>query len=299
MTEFIALTETTANTVTVYSERTQTWSTPVTSMDGYSTIFDPSGNLWTANANANSVTEFAPPYTGAPKTTITNGIDIPQSLAMDSNGNLFVTNVGGLPAYLQEYAPPYTSAPVLSIDDASVASMRNILIDNKNDLWITNDSATTALYELPAPVSTSHETNLGALGCQGITQDNAGNIVAACATTDHLYAYTTAGVAVNNAGIGESFPFLIPYPGGGTLDVIGSHSAGSVPIAFNDQTTSTFLHINCNCAVPSGIVIDANKLMYIADISNNVVVTLPYPYTGTAQLLQSGFGGAWAMAIWP
>jgi serine/threonine-protein kinase len=68
---------------------------------------DGAGNLFVANQS--TVTEYAPPYTGAPTATIRNGINGPVSLAIDGAGDLFVANYGaGSNNTVTEYAPPYT-----------------------------------------------------------------------------------------------------------------------------------------------------------------------------------------------
>jgi hypothetical protein len=64
-------------------------------------------NLFVPNQGANTVTEYAPPYAGAP-TTISGGQSQPVALAIDVSGNLFVANYGN--NTVTEYAPPYAGA---------------------------------------------------------------------------------------------------------------------------------------------------------------------------------------------
>ena len=42
---------------------------------------DASGNLFVANNSGNNITEYAPPYTGAPIATISNSVNVPFGLA--------------------------------------------------------------------------------------------------------------------------------------------------------------------------------------------------------------------------
>ncbi len=63
-----------------------------------------SSNLFVPNQGANTVTEYAAPYTGSP-TTIVGGQSQPIALAVDSAGNLYVANYGN--NTVTEYSAPY------------------------------------------------------------------------------------------------------------------------------------------------------------------------------------------------
>jgi hypothetical protein len=47
----------------------------------YALTLDAAGDLFVANDGNNTVTEYAPPYTGAP-TTISTGVDAPEALLL-------------------------------------------------------------------------------------------------------------------------------------------------------------------------------------------------------------------------
>lgn len=68
--------------------------------------------LFAANCGNNTVTEYAPPYTGTP-TIISNGLNCPVGLALSSSGDLFAANYNS--NTVTEYAPPYTAAPTTTI----------------------------------------------------------------------------------------------------------------------------------------------------------------------------------------
>ena len=74
-----------------------------------------SGNLFVANNSGNNITEYAPPYTGAPIATISNSVDAPFDLAFNASSNLFVANFNNT---VTEYAPPYTGAPIATISNS-------------------------------------------------------------------------------------------------------------------------------------------------------------------------------------
>jgi hypothetical protein len=74
-------------------------------------------NLFVPNQGANSVTEYAAPYGGAP-TTIKGGQSQPIALAIDATGNLFVANYGNNSVTM--YAPPYGGVSWLTINNGIV-----------------------------------------------------------------------------------------------------------------------------------------------------------------------------------
>jgi hypothetical protein len=126
------------------------------------------GDLFVANSGNSTVTVYAPPFTsgtGAPVTTITNGLNEPQGIAFDANGDLFVANAGN--GTVTEYASPYTGAPVATVSTdvarrfASIASVSppyGVALDTSGDLFVSIPQASTVTeYAAPytgAPIAT-------------------------------------------------------------------------------------------------------------------------------------------------
>ncbi len=67
----------------------------------------PSSSLFVPNQGSNTVTQYLPPYAGAP-TTIAGGQNQPVALAIDASGNLYVANYGN--NTVTQYPPPYAGA---------------------------------------------------------------------------------------------------------------------------------------------------------------------------------------------
>jgi hypothetical protein len=78
---------------------------------------NPAANLFVPNQGANSVTEYAAPYSGAP-TTIKGGQSQPIALAIDATGNLYVANYGNNSVTM--YAPPYAGVSWLTFNNGIV-----------------------------------------------------------------------------------------------------------------------------------------------------------------------------------
>ena len=74
----------------------------------------PSAALFVPNQGANTVTEYAPPYSGMP-TVISGGQSQPIALAIDSSGNLFVANYGNNTVTM--YSPPYVGGSWVTLSN--------------------------------------------------------------------------------------------------------------------------------------------------------------------------------------
>lgn len=112
--------------------------------------FDGSGNLFIALCNvgcnsgssADAIAVYAPPYTGAP-TYITNGVYGPQSLAVDSSGQLLVGNCVscylGFTDTLAIFTPPFTASSVPSATNNN--GFKNpvaMVFDGSGNLFVAN-----------------------------------------------------------------------------------------------------------------------------------------------------------------
>src|SRR5262249_13790570 len=101
---------------------------------------DSQGNLFVANVNANTVSEFAPGST-TPTATLT-GLNAPNALAFDREGNLFVANFGsGAGTTVSEFAATGTAAAPGGVVTATatqpvVSSSRAYLPANASSLTI-------------------------------------------------------------------------------------------------------------------------------------------------------------------
>jgi hypothetical protein len=93
-----------------------------------------SGNLFVSNSVANTVTEYAPPYTGAPIATISTGLNKPGAIALALNGELAVANTTS--DTVEMYAPPYTGAPVTITLLAAPERPNALAFDVSNNVWV-------------------------------------------------------------------------------------------------------------------------------------------------------------------
>lgn len=107
---FVSNLNSTPNSVLEFSPPFTTTSAPVATItsgvneQGAIGMSGLSSNLFVPNQGANSVTEYAPPYSGTP-TIVTGGQNQPVALAIDASANLYVANYGN--NTVTEYPPPY------------------------------------------------------------------------------------------------------------------------------------------------------------------------------------------------
>jgi hypothetical protein len=94
----------------------------------------PSSNLFVPNQGSSTVTEYLPPYAGAP-TTITGGQNQPVALTIDASGNLYVANYGN--NTVTQYPPPYAGASWITISNG---------VSSPQALALSPPTATTGLF---------------------------------------------------------------------------------------------------------------------------------------------------------
>jgi hypothetical protein len=214
-----------SNTVTVYSAPyagapTTTISSGVS--DPVSLALDANADLFVVNAAANTVTEYAPPYSGTP-TTISKGLNTPGSLALDARGNLFVANLNSTPNSVIEYSPPFSSQsmPVATITNG-VNEQGSIALTATN-LFIPNQGANT-VTEYTAPYSAPPTTIVGGQNQPvALAIDALGNLYVANYGNNSVTVYPTpyAGGSWTTLSSGVSAPMALalspPTAGGPTL----------------------------------------------------------------------------------
>ena len=115
---------------------------------------DARNDLFVANGSAtNTVTEYAPPYGGAPIATVSTGIDDPVSLGLDGSANLFVANQSANTVTV--YAPPYNGTPATISNGLN--GPNSLAIDGRGNLFVSNlNSTPNSVVEFVPPFAPSN-----------------------------------------------------------------------------------------------------------------------------------------------
>ncbi len=170
-----------SNTVTIYSPPyTGGPAATITANvnDPVDLALDAAADLFVVNSAANTVAEYAPPYSGMP-TTISRGLNTPNSVALDARGNLFVANLNSTPSSVVEFTPPFSeaSAPVATITNG-VNEQGSIALVSSN-LFVPNQGANT-VTEYAAPYTSSPTTIVGGQSQPvALAVDSSGNLYVA------------------------------------------------------------------------------------------------------------------------
>jgi hypothetical protein len=197
--------------VTLYSRPYTGGPTIITNgiNDPYRLAMDSFGNLFVNNTFTNTVTEYAPPYTGSPIATIATGIRFCTAMIVDGAGNLFLG--GGSNVLI--YAPPYTSPPTSITNGAS--SPAGLALDGASDLFVTNNANNTVTEYAPpytgAPLVTISN---GLAGPYAIAVDKGGNVFVSntfptSSVTEYAPPYTGSPIATITSGINEPSALLL------------------------------------------------------------------------------------------
>ncbi|HLY03092.1 MAG TPA: hypothetical protein VKR56_11445 [Candidatus Cybelea sp.] len=130
------------------------------------------GVLYVANNSSNSISEYEPGKT-TPFQTITDGLDFPEYCALDSRGNLWVTNLAGS---VTEYKKG-TTTPRTTITNG-VSLPTGIAFDRSGNLYVANldaESGYVAVYAEGGKVPSRTITD-GIWDADGIAVDTKGTL---------------------------------------------------------------------------------------------------------------------------
>jgi hypothetical protein len=267
-------------------------------------VADALGNLYVANDN-DTVTGYAPPYTGSPSVTIANGISSAVALAADRFGHLFVSNAGSSLPSITEYAPPNAaSSPIATMTLPYGIKVTSMATDVAGDLFITRSGSPSSPppaqfqeYAPSAPGAVLGTTALVTATTYGSGQSfgNPADVV----------VDASGNVYVMDSSLGLALQFAAPYTTNAAVFLSGGY--GAVPLA----TTPSGLIVTTNgpssiqfviasdtlvsklysgFTSPFAFAVDGTGTLYAAN-ANSVVSAVAVPYTATPlQVTSSGIG---------
>ncbi len=256
--------------------------------ESFGLAVDGSGNIWVTNAESSgsvngglgSVTKLdgtgavlsgANGFTGG-------GIDFPEAVAADTNGNVWVANYGGSTATLLASTGAALS-PAGGYGYGDLVFPTGVAVDGQHTAWFANQGGST-VTEVPA-------SGVGAIqvsccqGASGIALDQQGNVWAANYYGDSVSAVSGAGSLIS-AG----------YTGGGLMGPRGIAVDGAqrVWVANYQGNTVTNLQgadgnapgaplsgasgygVAAGLSLPYGLAIDATGSVWVTSSGNDAVV---------------------------
>jgi streptogramin lyase len=232
--------------------------------------------LFVANNHNGTVTEFAPPYTGAPIATLPVGGG-PSFIAFDPSGNLWVSN--------SAFAPPYTGAPIITIPIGGNDPIFGVVFDPSSDVFLANLFASNVTewappYPPSAPVAAISN---GINGPLGLTFDHSGNLFVANFSGNTVTEYAppfnnAAPIATITNGVAA--PFGLAFNSSGDL-FVANFLGGTVTAYAPPFTGTPITTISKGLDEQSGVAFDANDNLFVSNQANSTITEYVPPYTGS------------------
>jgi hypothetical protein len=215
---------------------------------------DKSGDLYVANTNSSDVLEYAPPYTGAPKMTISDPHEFPADVAISSDGVVAVTNI--------------CSAPKCALDSGNVELYAK---GSTKSCATVSDSSFNFTRVMFGEFDSTGELYID--GMNGGYQTSFGLVTGGCSATAITYlnyVYTVSfpgGIQIDKAGhiaFSDQYNHIVDTFNPPVNDAFGT------PVSTTPLNGSTF---------PIGIAILASDTSLYAADSGGSGVAEEYKYT--------------------
>jgi hypothetical protein len=248
--------------------------------------FDATGNLFVANKTANTVTEYAPPYTGAPMRTISNGVSSPTALAFSPNGSFLAVADSGT-SRTTLYAPPFTGNPG-EVDIATNA----LAFDFAGNLWLATPASSVLRFKPPFASADVVVTN-GVVQPASIGFDIFGNLFVANPGPGTVTKYAAPSFSGAPASVGSltSVQALTMLPLDGLFVACSAGQATVLSTSFAPVAA-----FNTN-VTPCRTAFDQDFTLWISYANSNVVQSYVYPFVNVTQY--TGMSHPGALAAFP
>jgi NHL repeat len=277
-----------------------TISAAATSATGGSAVFVPappaSPDVYVADSLNKNVTQIVAAGGYATVNTLATGFNYPFSLAMDSGGNIFVSDQYsyGTGQMKEMVAPAFTTTNTI-LTGLNYPEM--VALDSKGDIFYSA-FYDEEVYEAVAPAYTTINTvGSGFSGPAGVALDANDNLYVADSYNNAVYEVLAAGgyTTVNTIASGFNYPIGVIVDASGNVFVADSNNNAVKEIVAPAYTTINTLGSGFH--TPFGVAVDANDNVYVGDAGNSAVkeILATGGYT-TVNTLGSGYNfpsGVW------
>jgi sugar lactone lactonase YvrE len=241
---------------------------------------------------------FTPALVGAPNDWTLSveytggGLNLPQLLAVDAEGNVWVPNAGTYPGTLSEFSP--TGEPLSGPNGFSGGGLSDplaVAVDINGNIWAANqgNGSVSEHTSSGTPLSpASGFTAAGMINPVAIAIDAAGDVFTANSNnTVTKLSPSGAAVASFTQG-GLDAPYAVAIDASQNVWIANSGSSNTVSRFSNSGTPANQTGFTGNMAQPFGIAIDATGNAWVANFNQPSVTKL----SSTGALLSPGTGYA-------
>ena len=211
---------------------------------------------------------------GGARVYVGAGFSLPNGVAVDSSGNVFVTDSGH--AQVKEIqAPGYsTTVPIASLN-GDFSYPTGIAIDTAGDLFVADeDNGTIKEIAAAGGYVTVSTIATGFAFPTGVAVDRDGNVYVADFGSNHLYELLVATSYSIRITIPVSFSALVGVAvdaNGNLFTADENDGIQEIPAASGYQTLVDLASGNSNIAEPYGIGLDSSGNLYYTDLALGAV----------------------------
>ena len=280
-----------ARTITVYaSGSSHAKRTIVSNVSAPAALAVNGGNLYVANQGNNTVSVFSP--LGLHVATISSGINVPDAMAFDSAGNLYVSNRGpaaGTSSSVTVYAPGKT-APLRTIAQ-NVKLPLAVALDSSNDVYVANVGTNDVTVYKAGTATLLRTISQGIAVPSALAFDPSGDLYVASLVLDHVTMYKPGSASVAlNISQHIDYPVALAYKDG-VLYV--SNLRGNAVTAYAPGGSGYLRGVSKGMSQPSAVALapndttftgsptpsptPASQMLFVADSGLNVVDAYALP----------------------
>ncbi|MBV8435383.1 MAG: hypothetical protein JO029_13980 [Candidatus Eremiobacteraeota bacterium] len=268
--------------------------------------FDGNGNVYVANGGGSSSSSSSGSngsvsvyvaHGSEQVRTITRGINEPDAVAVDSNGTVYVANLGGSGSSSSSSSSSGGSVTVYRhghnrvayVITAGISSPRALAMDNDNNLYVLNGAA----------ASSSSGSNNGSVAVFALHHRSPSMVLTSGIDSPTALAVDGAGdVFVANAGTSTN----------GTTTGSGSNASGGSVVEFSAGSRTPTATITNGIAMPRALALDGTGSLFVANeaggsssssssSANGTVAVYPSGTTTPSRVINDGITAPDALAV--
>jgi streptogramin lyase len=212
---------------------------------------------------------------------LATGLNNPQHIAADSNGNIYVANFG------DGTISKISSDGTLTTFASGFMLPHGVTTDSKNNVYVAANPGSGAIYEI-SPAGVVDSLAATATYLWGITADAEGNLYAIGDNGSISYVTKvtpTGSISTLGGGVGTGISTGICVNSAGTLYVAQDH-ATLYAVSSSGSVSSLVLSGNTTGMSPSDVTVNTNGDFYITSYGNSSIYQVPP--SGVASVIATG-----------